>query len=327
MRRRAFLASPLALPFLSLLQTATTHVALEDAIAVRQLVPQLYTLDDQAGGDVVTDIAMQCLNRVDHLLHNASYPEDAGQELMAAYGELAEMTGWAHFDNGQYELARFYLGEALRTAQIAGDLNLEVLVLASMNVLARYQGRPREALQVIQLAQRRAVGWAPPRLTALLAAREAVCKAQLGDASGSRAAMHRAFHAFHPDVGPDDPSWITFFNTSELTALRASASGYLGDMEQAAQHMRSAVDGLGPKFARNRAYYSVRMGLFAANHGDINGGIAFVTTTLPLFQEVKSRRAHIHLHKFVQVALSSGSPQGRKLAEDARSHGLLGGNS
>lgn len=108
------------------------------------MVPQLYTLDGQAGGDLVTDLTVQCLRRVDHILHTAEYAEDTGHELLCASGELAEMTGWMHFDNGRYDDARFHFGDALRTAQLAADLNLEVLVLASMNMLARYQNRPSE---------------------------------------------------------------------------------------------------------------------------------------------------------------------------------------
>lgn len=162
--RRTVIATSLAAPFAGVLASLDTQVTIDSARRIRQVVPQLYTLDDQAGGDVVTDIATQCLRRVDTLLNDAAYTDSAGTELQLAYGELAEMTGWLHFDAGRFDHARYYLGESLRTAQLANDLNLEVLVLASMNLVARYQGRAREALQVIQLAQRRAAGWAPPGL-------------------------------------------------------------------------------------------------------------------------------------------------------------------
>src|SRR5688572_24592545 len=130
-----------------------------------------------------------------------------------------------------------------------------------MNTLARNRGRPKEAIQLIQLADRRARGWAPPRLLSLLAAREAQCWAQLNDRAASAAAMRRAFNAFAPDFDPNDPAWISFFDSAELQARRATASSYFGESEDSARHMRAAVDGLGAKFQRNRAYYGVRLGL------------------------------------------------------------------
>ena len=110
-----------------------------------------------------------------------------------------------------------------------------------MNLLARYQNRPREALQVIHLARRHVTGWASPRLDGLLAAREAVCRAQLGDPAASTRAMQRALHVFQPDMTADDPDWIAYFNTAELAASRASAAGYLGDPTIAARHMRAEL--------------------------------------------------------------------------------------
>ena len=323
MKRRTFLASPLAASLASAIPATRTHVTLNEARTIRQMVPQLYTLDDQAGGDLVTDLTVQCLRRVDHILHTAEYAEDTGHELLCASGELAEMTGWMHFDNGRYDDARFHFGDALRTAQLAADLNLEVLVLASMNMLARYQNRPREALQVIQLAQRRAAGWATPRLDGLLAAREAACRAQLGDTAASTRAMQRALHVFQPDMTADDPDWIAYFNTAELAATRASAAGYLGDPTIAARHMRTAVDGLGPNSQRNKAYYSVRLGQYALAAGDLTTAVNAVTPVLPLFAGVRSRRAHRHLAKFVTAIDGSTQPTARQFVDQVRATDLL----
>lgn len=315
MKRRTLVSASLAAPFAAVFGEVQTYVTADGARQIRLMVPELYTLDDQIGGEAVCQAAQWCLRKVDTLLNQADYNDSAGRELQSAYGEMAEMAGWLHFDAGRYEDARFFYGEALRAAQLADDLNLEVLTLASMNTLSRYQGRPREAIQLIQLAQRRASGWAPPRLAALLSAREAVCWAQLGDTAASRNAMHRAFHVFHPDLGEDDPHWLAFFDTAELAARRATAASYLGRPDQAASAMQSAVDGLGAKFQRNRAYYSVRLGLSLLTEGDQTRACQVVAPVLPLFNQVRSIRAHQRLGDFCHQLHASTSPAARDLLE------------
>jgi hypothetical protein len=279
---------------------AEVYVTTDNAHQIRLMVPELFALDAQVGGDGVCQAAQWCLRKVDMLLSRANYGEPAGCELQSAYGELAELAGWLHFDAGRYGQARFFYGEALSAAQLADDLNLEVETLASMNILSRYRDRPREAVQLIQLAQRRATGWASPRLAALLASREAASWAQLGEASASRKAMNRADHTFHSDdVQQDDPTWINFFNSAELAATRATASSHLGQAEQAIAAGQSAVDGLGAKSQRNRALYSVRLGISLLLDGDQVRACEVVRPVLPLFKEVHSGRTHALLDEFL----------------------------
>jgi hypothetical protein len=298
---------------------AEVHVTTDNAHEIRLVVPELYALDAQVGGDGVCQAAQWCLRKVDLLLSRANYGEPAGCELQSAYGELAELAGWLHFDAGRYGRARFFYGEALSAAQLADDLNLEVETLASMNILSRYRDRPREAVQLIQLAQRRATGWASPRLAALLASREAASWAQLGEANASRKAMHRADHTFHPDVQQDDPTWINFFNSAELAATRATASSHLGQVDQAIAAGQSAVDGLGAKSQRNRALYSVRLGISVLDEGDQVRACEVVQPVLPLFKEVRSCRTYAFLGEFLHsLQGATGTAAARDLLDYAR---------
>ncbi|MBN1174820.1 MAG: tetratricopeptide repeat protein [Micromonosporaceae bacterium] len=324
MRRRTVLAASAAAPFAAILAGASTQANLESARRVRSIVGDLYRLDDQYGGDIVGEVASWCARRVDQILNTTDLAEAAGRELRIAYGELAEMSGWLNFDAGRYEQARMAYGEALQAAQLTDDLNLEVLVLASMNTLARYRGRPREAIQLAQLAQRRAAGWGPPRLLALLASREAVCWAQLGDPGSSQAAMRRARHVFTPAIRPEDPPWIAFFDDAELAARRATAAGYLGQRDQRIDQMRSAVDQLGPSYQRNRAYYSVRLGLSQLDLGDETGACQTVAPVLPLLTTVRSGRAHARFTEFHTRLRRNGSRPARDLLDQAHALRLVG---
>lgn len=298
------------------------YVTTDQAQEIRLLVPEIHALDRQMGGNGLRHAALWCLRKVDLLLNRANYSEPAGRELQSAYGELAELAGWLHFDAGRYEQAQFFYGEALRAAQLADDLSLEVHTLASMHILSRYRDRPREAIQLIQLAQHRATGWATPRLAALLATREAAGWAQLGEATASRKAMHRAYHTFHSDVQDDDPAWISFFDSAELSAASATASSYLGQVDQAIAAEQSAVDGLSAKCQRNRALYSVRLGISLLDARDQVRACEVVQPVLPLFNEVRSARTHAHLGKFLNSLQGSADGGARDLLDYAHTLGI-----
>lgn len=295
-------------------EQVAAYVTTDTARQIRLMVPELLNVDRQVGGDGLRRAAVWCLRKVDLLLNRAKYDEPARGELQSAYGELAHLVGWVHFDAGRYEQARYYYGEALTAAHLTEDLNLEVYSLSSMDMLSRHTNRPREAIQLIQLAQRQAAGWAPPRLAALLASREAVGWAQLGDASASHKAMRRAYHTFHPDVQRDDPAWLSFFDTAQLAEGRALASSHLGQVDQAIAARQSAVDGLSATFQRDRALYSVRLGISLLDAGDQARACEVVQPVLSLFKQVRSTRAHAHLDKFLNLLnRSAGATAGDSL--------------
>lgn len=326
MLRRTLLAATLAIPATAVLgpmreARAITH---GHAVKVRGLLPELYKLDDQTGGSAVSDITLWCLREVDTLLNHSEYAEAAGRELLLAYGELAEMAGWLEFDAGRTMTAQYQFGEALRAAQLADDLNLEVLILASMIMLARGRGRPREAVQLSQLAQRRASGWGTTRLMSLLAAREAIGWAQAGDSAAAQSAMNRALHTFDPNPAADDPAWLSFYTAAELLALQSSVSSYLERSAQAVTQLRMSLQALDPGYQRNRALYSARLALAHLVEGDDRSACATLSGDLALFTKVRSGRALAHLGECLAAVGQRRAPYASDLVQRARSYGLVG---
>jgi hypothetical protein len=323
--RRTVLTASLALPVVAIL--GTTHrakrVTYPQAIKIRGLLPELYKLDDRSGGAAISDVAQWCLREVDALLNTADYDEAAGRELQLAFGELAEMTGWLDFDAGRGSTAQYRFGEALRAAQLADNLNLEVLVLASMNMLARHRGRPREAIQLVQLAQRRAAGWGTPRLLSLLSAREAVCWAQAGDSQSAQNAIHRALRLFQVDRTDDDPSWLEFFTAAELAAQQASVHSYLGRHGRAVEHLMISLDTLGSEFSRNRALYTARLALAHLGQGDERQACQLLGASVPLFKRVWSGRTTAHLGEAIDAVRTSTAPYARELIEQMTEANLV----
>ena len=324
-RRRSILASSIAIPLAAVLgdgpHAVVSHAR---AVEIRALLPNLYTLDDQAGSATIGDIAESCMHTVDALLNHADYGEAAGRELQLAYGELAEMTGWLDVDAGRLTIAGYHLSEALRTAQIAESLELEVLVLASMTMLSRQRRRPRDAIQLARLAQRRAGGWGTPRLLSLLALREAVGWAQAGDATAANNAMARAQHLFDPVPRDDDPAWISYFTESELSSMRAAMHMYLGGTQRAIVDLRAGLERLPKQYARNRALYSTRLALAHLADGDEKEACETVKSTLPLFADVNSGRATAHLTECLSALGRSRTSCAREVVAQARSLGLSG---
>ncbi|GAA4256567.1 helix-turn-helix domain-containing protein [Dactylosporangium darangshiense] len=301
--RRALLVTSVTLPLAGILgRHARPRVVTHDyARQIRGLLPDLYSLDDHDGGVPVSDAARWCLREVDTLLGTAGYDDAAAHELQLAYGELAEMAGWLDFDAGRIPSAQWHFGEALRAAQLADDLNLEVLILGSMIMVARHRGRPREAIQLAQLAQRRAAGWGTPRLLSLLAVREATGWAQAGDASAADRAMRRALNTFEPTRNDDDPTWLSFYTDAELLASKASINMYLGRPGQAAAHMYKAINRLEPQYQRNRALFTARLALAYLHEGDDRQACAVLAATLPHLGTVRSGRARSELTEAITL--------------------------
>jgi hypothetical protein len=324
--RRTMLAASFAVPMAAVLGSpcVSESITYDRAQQIRRLLPDLYALDDQAGGPAVSDVAQWCLREVDRLLNTADYSEPVGRQLRVTYGELAEMAGWLEFDAGRFERSQYFYGEALRSAQLADDLNLEVLVLASMIMLARHRGRPREAVQLAHLAQRRAHGWATPRLSALLSTREAIGWAQMGDMRGAHSAMNRAYNLFEWPARDDDPHWISFFDHSELTAMRAMVSSYLGSHEHTISHLRDALDGLGTRYTRNRALYLSRLALAQLGVGDERGACTTLDSGLTIFVKVDSGRASAQLGECFRSIATSRAPYARALMDRAQDLDLIG---
>lgn len=122
-------------------------------------------------------------------------------------------------------------------------------------LLAKAAGRPREAIAAAQGAQSVVRTYGSPRMMALMAMREAVGWALMGDRSATDLAIVRAHHLYAKGPADADPGWLEFFSPGELAGLEALARADLGQHERAAAGAEQAVLLHGNHFARNRALY------------------------------------------------------------------------
>jgi hypothetical protein len=140
------------------------------------------------------------------------------------------------YDAGPQQAARHWFQHALTHARLIGDLTLEVVILSELSLQAVFLGRAREAVQFAEHAERQAAGWATPRVRALTLLRQAGGHGAIGDAGQVRRLASQARQVYQPGRHPDDPDWIEFLDSAEVTSLEAAAYAGVGDHDRLAVH-------------------------------------------------------------------------------------------
>ena len=114
--------------------------------------------------------------------------------------------------------AQRYFLLALQAAKEADAPNLAAHVLGCMARQAGHLGRPGDALELIHLARYGARHTMTPRIGALLYSLEARYNAMMGRLKDFDRAAGQAEAAFADCGSEQDPSWVTYFDTSEYYA-------------------------------------------------------------------------------------------------------------
>ncbi|MEU9121782.1 tetratricopeptide repeat protein [Streptomyces sp. NPDC048506] len=266
------------------------RVGAAEATAVEEAVRQIRLLDDRHGAEGIYRRATQPLRAAYELLDADVRRRSVSDRLHSGAGELSITVGWLAHDSGRFEDARSHYAEALATARVCGDVALEAHAFCNTAFLARDAGRPREAVRAAQAAQQAAKQLASPRLSSLLALREAGGWAGLGDRSGCEQAMARAERLFASGVRDGDPEWMTFYGEAELAGLEAQCWAALGDAERAAEHAHRAVALQDPHFTRNIALFTAELAGDLAASGAPEEAAAAGMRVLRLLEQVRSAR-------------------------------------
>ncbi|MEU3350002.1 hypothetical protein ABZ723_34545, partial [Streptomyces sp. NPDC006700] len=231
-------------------------------------------------------------------LQSGTYTSRTEAKLRSATGGLAVAAGWLSYDSGRAGDAHSLYGEALAAARIADDPELEAHAFGCLSLLAKAQGRPREAISAAQGAQTVAKALGSPRLLSLFHMREAGGWALMGDAAATDQAIVRA-HTFYAK-GPSeaDPTWLSFYAPGELAGLESLARADLGQHERAAAGAEQAVLLHGDHFARNRALYTADIAIQHAvrDRPEPEAAAEAAGRVLAFLPEVRSDRLLQSLH-------------------------------
>lgn len=253
-----------------------------DSAHVRYLhstVEKLYTKDQSVGGGALARDGLRSYHRARRMLDEADYSEATGRQLMSAAGELAVCVGWLAYDANDQNLSRELYAEARLLADQSGDDGLAIRAMEKMSLQSAYlaskgdtPGSAREAVRLSERAAELARHDPSPQLHALLASREAVAHAAVGDSQGFTVAIARAWREVDRGFADGGPVWLRFVNSSEIATAEARGRLQLGESDAAAALYRTSLDTtLSP---RNGAIYRAGLAAALAASGDVAGAMA-----------------------------------------------------
>ncbi|MGH3871994.1 MAG: helix-turn-helix domain-containing protein [Pseudonocardiaceae bacterium] len=219
------------------------------------MIAELRAMDDVAGGGDVLALAQYHFGWVASLLEQASYADLTGRKLHSALAEFGQLIGWACYDMGQHGLAQRYYITALRAAHVADDRLLGAHILGSMAYQAGHQGRPAEAVTLIDTAVAGTRGQQTPTLLAALDIRKAYAFATLHDASACAAAISQARTHIEQGATDDGPPYLYWVRPAEIIAGAGDCLLQLGQADQAAAMLDQGIAMLGASFYRDQQLY------------------------------------------------------------------------
>lgn len=132
---------------------------------------------------------------------------------------------------------------------------------------AAYQGRPAEAVTIIDTAVAGTRGQQTPRLLALLYIRKAHGFAVLKDASACNAAISQARTQAEQAGNHDEPSYLYWVRPAGITASAGECLLWLGQADQAVACMEQGIALFEAPFDRDRQHYVAHIAVALAHPG------------------------------------------------------------
>ncbi|MFF5304778.1 Tat pathway signal protein [Streptomyces sp. NPDC013161] len=203
--------------------------------------------------------------------------DETRRAMFSASAELAYVSGWMAFDNGEHAVALSRFNTAVKLAARSGDAPLSGHILRAMAHQALDLGFRREALQIAQASVHGArYDAATPRERALLG----VVHARTLAANDHRQAAARALLRAEDDLsnahdGIREPDRTFFFGEASLAHETACTLRDLGDHQRAVKEFRRSVRTRGAAFRRTHA---VTLGYMGATQ-IAQGGVEEACTT------------------------------------------------
>ena len=297
----AGLAATVAAPGLLLSSAAPMRVGSADVAWFRESLLHLYALDDHYGASgELYSLTVRSSRRLVRVLETASYNPGVGDELRSVTGEVMVHAGWLSFDARRDRDARYWWLEALHTARMAGDRDVEIVVLALMSLAALKYGRAREAVDLARSAKRVAQSYRlTPRLRSLLAAREALGLARVGDSTATREALDRAYADHDGTRHDDDPEWLSFWGSADLAYHASRIGQHLGDLAMAEGTARDALTAVDARYSRNRALYQANLARVLIARRNVDEAIPAVAEAAVQASQFNSARLTRMVHRQV----------------------------
>lgn len=229
---------------------------------------RLQSLEATQGGGVVYELTAGMASRLRATLAGASYDAPVGRGLRQVTAATMIQAGWQAYDARQRDTARRWWLETLHLSDLGdGVEQWRMSALASLSREAADSGA--RGHDVIGLAQSAAkIPGASPAMLSLLAARESMGHAALGDTSAAAAALSRAHRLLDQGRLENEPRWLQFWGPADLSIHEMLSARLAGRMDAAERAAQEAVASADPVAApRNHAMYVASLGSSLARVG------------------------------------------------------------
>ncbi|MDF3290508.1 hypothetical protein [Streptomyces silvisoli] len=269
------------------------HPAVLGVLTAR--IAHLRQLDDSHGGELVLDWALHELRWAESLLVQLSSGRPIDPRLHRAIAELRQLVGWVAADLGRERLGQSYLLSALDAARTAGDRGLAAHIISCMSDQARWQGRGEEALRLARIARKGSVGEPIGIAHALLATRQALAHATIGDEEGCRLALDEARELAGSVQPGHNPSWTYWVNSAVLTADAGRAWLELGRYEQAEHCLEYGLELFDEAQPRTRVLHYISLAEARLALRDVDGAALAANAAVDLAGPITSMRVRQRL--------------------------------
>ncbi|MCF2528934.1 DNA-binding protein NsdB [Yinghuangia soli] len=305
-------------------------VGAEEVAALEHAVTVFRAWDANRGGGLQRKAVVGQLNEVGNLL-TAENPAQVRRRLWAVAANLSVLAGWMSHDVGLDPTAQNYFVIGAHAAREAGDLPRAAEALSRAARQMVHLGRPRDALALIDLAQRTAGDRATPTTRAMFHTVEAWAQAALGQAAECRRTLGLAERAFTGSQPQDDPDWIGFFDSADLHGMQALVYRTLADSDPSAvrpaqEHAQKAMELRALGHQRSQTFDLISLASAYLLDGQPDAGAQYARMAIRSTREVSSHRTWDRLGEMQKLTgRYKDVPEVRSLHEEIADGGGLQG--
>lgn len=319
--RREMLKAALAVASAAMLPTAVSDPSPGRKIGMTVVnecwtaLDRLQTLEVTQGGGVVYELTAGMATRLRTTLSGASYNTAVGRSLRQVTAATMIQAGWQAYDTRQRDTARRWWLETLHLSDLGdGVEQWRMSALASLSREAADTGdRGHDVIGLTQSAAK--IAGASPAMLSLLAARESMGHAALGNSAEAAAALNRAHRLLDRGHIEDEPRWLQFWGPGDLAIHEmhsARLSGQMQTAEKAAQEAVASVDPVATP--RNYGLYVSYLGSALARVGKYEEAVAMSRQALSSTARKGSQRVTAELRETARLLSGTTYAPGRDFA-------------
>lgn len=275
-------------------------VSQDDVHAITRACDLFETLDHEFGGGHARAAAVQYLSSEIAPLLRGRFTSMVGRALFSASARFAAKTGAMAYDAGLHDLGRRYFFQSLNLAHLGADRLFGAKTLALLSHQANFLGDFRSAVDLARTARSGVGSQATPKVQAMLAAMEARGLASLGEERACTRALAEMEGAFMRTDAEQEPSWMGYFDGSEVADEFAHCFHDLGQGALAIEHAQRSVALALASFRRSRTFAGlVQAGAHLLEKTrDLEAACALAEQTIASASRLRSARVRSYITRF-----------------------------